>query len=395
VTERESDLPEIKHALTARLESLAESQLGAPVQRGRTWRWGSKGSLAVVMVGAKRGSWRDHEAMTGGGPLDLIMLGQGCALAPAITWARQWLGMTVEELRRTLPAPRAIEMDEQAVAERAVAERAAGIARARRLADSSVPVADTLAEFYLTAARSIPRRPWPACVRWRAATRALLLVATDADGACQAVQSVLLNDAGDKISGRLAKMSTGPQDGACVRLPCCAALAGPDGADVLVLAEGPETGLTAWACSGYETRITLGSMARAALPAGRRVVVCRDDDPLFVLDRRTGEGRPHPATMLLDRVMGEWRDAGHRVVGVLPWRVRRHDKSDLNDVLREHGGEAVRSRIARALRALDIVSERAAEQALSDKTIWGWHADPIVRRAMRGGLKSEADGVLP
>jgi putative DNA primase/helicase len=82
---RPDDLPAIRFALAERLEVLACLMLGDPVVRkGHVWRWGKKGSLAVVMQGPKRGGWNDHEAGQGGGPLDLIMLGKRLNIADAI-----------------------------------------------------------------------------------------------------------------------------------------------------------------------------------------------------------------------------------------------------------------------------------------------------------------------
>ena len=47
---------------------LAVELMGKPTFRtGDEWRWGRKGSLSVVIAGARAGMWFDHEAGEGGG----------------------------------------------------------------------------------------------------------------------------------------------------------------------------------------------------------------------------------------------------------------------------------------------------------------------------------------
>ena len=47
--------------------------------------------------------------------------------------------------------------------------------------------------------------------------------------------------------------------------------------------------------------------------------------------------------------MASWHGAGIDAVIATPWKVRRQDKSDFNDVIQAGGIEAVRARIAAAL----------------------------------------------
>ena len=69
--------------------------------------------------------------------------------------------------------------------------------------------------------------------------------------------------------------------GAAIRLPARL----PDAP--LLLAEGPETGLSVWAATGAETWVALGSMSLLELPAGRRMAACRDDDQRYSLADRS------------------------------------------------------------------------------------------------------------
>ena len=51
----QGDLDELRGALLAGLEGLAEALLGPPsMRKPRTWRWGSKGSLCLELQGRKR-----------------------------------------------------------------------------------------------------------------------------------------------------------------------------------------------------------------------------------------------------------------------------------------------------------------------------------------------------
>ena len=59
--------------LRARVPELAVELLGKPTFRaGQEWRWGRKGSLAVVVTGDRAGMWFDHEEGRGGWFSDLV-----------------------------------------------------------------------------------------------------------------------------------------------------------------------------------------------------------------------------------------------------------------------------------------------------------------------------------
>jgi len=328
-------LDDLRHALRDRIEALAETLLGErnATSTRRTMRFGSKGSLAVELAGRKRGAWFSHEAGQGGGPIELIRHAHGCSHDAAVAWARNWIGQP-EAAPRPRPRPAADDAS-------ADSERQAKIANARRLWTEAGPIAGSLGERYLLNSRRIPAPPggWPGlAARYHAALRAIILAATRDDGTVQAVQLVRLGDDARKADdGRRAKLSHGPQDGALVRLP-------GDPAGPLLVAEGPETGLSVWRATGAETWMSLGSMAKAELPTGRRVVICADDDP-----RRPIDGKPANAANQLRQAVARWRKAGVDVLVAYPWPIRRGDKSDFNDAMKAGGIEAVRARIEAAL----------------------------------------------
>src|SRR6266513_2791446 len=61
--------------LTRHIEAIATFALGNPNPAHSTrsqWRYGTNGSVAVEMAGAKAGTWYDHELNEGGGPWELL-----------------------------------------------------------------------------------------------------------------------------------------------------------------------------------------------------------------------------------------------------------------------------------------------------------------------------------
>ena len=210
-----------------------------------------------------------------------------------------------------------------------------GFAEAHRRKTRSTPLPDTLGERYLTVARGIPRpAAWPEAVRFDLLDPSVVFSITDDAGQTVAVQVVRLTPSGKKIpkdDPRPPKQTYGERRGNAVRLP------GPAGGPLLI-AEGPETGLTLWAVTGFETWIGCGSMASLTPPRGRRIVVCRDDDP-----------RDAPSQKPLRKALAQWKAEGLQVATASPWPQRREDKTDFNDVVKGGGASAVRYRIGLAL----------------------------------------------
>lgn len=346
------DLDELRAALVDRLEILADILMGernAALSTRSRWRWGGKGSFALEMSGRKRGAWHSYEANEGGGPIQLIHYARGGTFAEAVEWGANWTGLSAAtDADRAAygagDAKRKAKREQRRQADDAAdeADRMRAIAYARRLAAEAVAIDGTPGETYLTATRAIPRPPstrWPEAMRWHPGTRALLLVATDAGGAVRAVQRVFLDAQGRKVDAaelaargvKAGKQTNGAVHGAAVQLP------GPGG-NPLMIAEGPETGLSVWRATGAETLVALGSLSNITPPTGRRVVLCRDDD------------RPNsPADKALAARVDQWRAAGVDLVVAQPWPERRGDKSDLNDALKAGGLAAVRARIEAAL----------------------------------------------
>jgi len=86
--------------LRARVPELAVELLGKPTFRaGQEWRWGRKGSLSVVVGGARAGMWFDHEEGRGGWFSDLVGRDLGMAREDATDWIADRIGMA------SLPRP--------------------------------------------------------------------------------------------------------------------------------------------------------------------------------------------------------------------------------------------------------------------------------------------------
>lgn len=93
-----ADILEIKRALVARVDTVAEYLLPGGRREGHEWRCGSvEGqpgkSLAVELRGEKAGVWADFGTEESGDILDLWRCARGVPLAEAVDEARQWLGM--------------------------------------------------------------------------------------------------------------------------------------------------------------------------------------------------------------------------------------------------------------------------------------------------------------
>jgi putative DNA primase/helicase len=349
--DRRAMTAELVTALRPRIDDLARILFGEPNRAHsskRELRFGSKGALCVWIAGPKRGGWADFSGDAKGTPLGLICYARQCDVRAAEAWARAWLGWpaaTGDDRRAAAVAtsrPEPPPVVDAGADDAAEADRRAEIAQ--RFWHDSGPLAGTVGESYLVDQRGIPvpLRGWPARARFHRGTRSLILAATDAAGTVRAVQMVRLTPsarAAKRSDGSKIKLSRGALAGVAVRLP------GPaDGP--LLLAEGPETGLSVWRATWHETWIALGSMTRIVPPASRVVVVCADDDLLNHPDPR----KVAAARALAKAVRG-WQAIGVWLAVATPSAQRRQDKSDFNDLLQVAGVTAVSMRVGEAIEA--------------------------------------------
>ena len=396
-TSDRTDIPlgEIKERLRDQADDLFRSLWGEPNRdtlNKQEWRWGSHGSLAAIVrdgAGKQRGSFYTHEGSQGGGPLDAIMFARGCGFREAVAWSTTFLGIAPTEALPPIPdhvleerAKKRAEQDAEAEAYRQQRTETA----ARTWNESVDPIGTLGARYLAKRAIHLPDIA-PSAVRWHPANGSLVFASTRDDGAMQAVQRIYLGQDARKLEKpeldrrRLpaAKITTGPADGAAVRLP------GPTTGPIL-LAEGPETGLSVWQATGHETWIALGQLAKLKPPAGRLVILCRDDDRKPKPEHKgpTPEDRHR-------KFVAELRGRGHQVVTVLPWSERRHDGSDFNDVLQVDGNAGVAARINGAIPP-DLPPEFTAPTHTLNKA----RADLVpkvassLRAAIRANIATEA-----
>lgn len=348
---RNLELAELEAQARERWESYVVHTLGQPNPRNHreapssrnTWRYGNKGALAVRVVGRRRGTFKDFSGGAAGGAFALAMFARHCSFSGAVEHVRGFLGLPKDKQ----PKPGRVHRD----ADVHNLDDARAIARARRIASELRGLHGNVADTYLTSTRAIPRpdRGWPAAIGFHSAERALAGVATLSDGTVLAVQITRLTLDATKAaadSHRPTKQTFGRMAGAAVRLP------GP--ADQpLAIGEGIETALTAHVAAGLESWATLGAHNLA-----KHVESADPKRPLLML--MEDYAPQSPARLRLDRAVRTARKRGVVVHVCTPWPVSHGDGSDLNDVLRAEGVDAVRERIARVLHPGRATVERVS-----------------------------------
>jgi putative DNA primase/helicase len=142
---------EVAALLRQNPEGAARALLGEPNKRlssKKALRFGSKGSLEVVIAGPKRGLWHDHEEGKGGDMLRLAQREKG--KAGGLEWARQQVG---DHGAAAAPAVRAAPPVRDTSAEDAAreAEKAEKRTAALGLLEKAQPIEGTRAAAYLAA----------------------------------------------------------------------------------------------------------------------------------------------------------------------------------------------------------------------------------------------------
>src|SRR4051812_28687494 len=213
--------------------------------------------------------------------LDMAQQENGGSFARGVEDACRRVGYSPASLDQTLTAEQRARRERIAAADarRREIERARAAAKAKRadeqdrnrrvhiakfIASNADGIeAGSLGDRYLVETRGIPRPAagWPDAVRfldaWNDMPPAAVFIATDDAGQVCGVQKVEIDGQAKKIR----KISRGAfaATGAVVRLPGPAT--GP-----LLIGEGPETGLSPWAATEFETWISLGSLSKLPLP---------------------------------------------------------------------------------------------------------------------------------
>jgi hypothetical protein len=303
-------------------------------------RFGTNGSLAVVIAGRNKGRITDFEAPDGKGmsPLGFIKTElRFSTMGEAVRWAKEWLGLDRGDdySPRSTSAPKPTNNvggnEHGAEAERDEDDRRA---KATRISSEAVPIAGTAAELYLLS-RGITAVPPSSVMGYRARAQgeygALVVRLTDGNGALQAVQQVFITADGRKAPLKPPKRTNGMQTGCAVKLP--GAANGP-----LIMAEGPETALSVWQAAGdLEVWVVLGTSNFAKVARAHRGVLMGRE----IMLASDGDAPDSPAARTLRKQVAELVAEGFNIRIAPPWvvRVQRDGEwrdlegADHNDVL--------------------------------------------------------------
>jgi putative DNA primase/helicase len=273
---------EIDARLRDNIDALVTHFAGKPgKRRGNEIRWGNKGGLKADIAGPNKGRITPFDGDGKGmSPFQFIMQEQCCSFPNAVEWAAGWLGLSSDykpdpDAERRRKKTRKLERREAEALEQA--DKAKRITKATAIWKASQDATGTPVEAYL-AARGVTVT-LPPDIRFlppqKGSYGALIAAARDTVGTIRAVQRVFIHN-GKKPPITPDKRTNGVMDGAAVRLPV---RQGNEGKE-LVLAEGPETGLSVWQVWGRETLVALGSIAKLIhiIPVDRPVVIARDAD---------------------------------------------------------------------------------------------------------------------
>jgi putative DNA primase/helicase len=274
--------------LRARVPELAVELLGKPTFRaGQEWRWGRKGSLSVVVGGARAGMWFDHEEGRGGWFSDLVGRDLGMAREDATDWIADRIGMAAlprptrgrsapgarpandpgEPLTAPATAPPKRDLDDDAAPAPIRADEAA--ARAARLWTSARPALDD--HPYLVAKQAAPL-----ALRMDARHR-LVVPLQDIDGRIHSLETIAPNGAKRFLAGGAKKghfAVVGAEPGP---------LAEPGGP--LLICEGWATGASLHMATGYRVvaamdagnLMPVAEALRARFPDAALVLVADND----------------------------------------------------------------------------------------------------------------------
>jgi phage/plasmid primase-like uncharacterized protein len=344
---------EIAHALNQHAEAFAQLVLGmAPTaRRGGEIRFHADGKLRVRVSGPKAGRWTNFADGTHGDMIDLYMMRTGASKREAVSFAKQFLGLPDHgPAVAPLPAPDPSDADQKDADDRAKRLRAAaGIwRRTQPLHDAgrsylaargiTLSLSDAVVRGRTIPVADLPKMGIDPALCGRRPLDAVVLAATDGAGTLRAVQQILIQD-GRKAPVPNVKRTNGVLGGVAVQL----APAGP----TVVLAEGPETGMSVQQATGLPTWITLGvsNYVSAPLPdETREVLIAADLEP-------AGNG-----LVAALKAADHWERQGKSAGLLLPADPASDAKVDFNDVLQQGGEEGVRARAARPWR-----SERPGE----------------------------------
>ena len=336
---------DISAALKEHAEAFATDVIGeAPRYRtGSQLRYYANHSLVVYTSGPYQGRFKwfaDEDAR--GDMLDLFVFQRGGSPGDAIRYAKDFLGRTSGNGTIPPAAPPSRAQLDAAAAE----EDRERLEKARDIWNAASPTEGREAGRAYLAGRGITADLPDTTLRYRTLDRealrklglrgkdlpdvpahALVFAARDGDGALKAVQQVFIaNGTRLKLAdgSKLAKRTNGLLAGTGVWF------GDPNAADTAILAEGPETGLSAFEATGLPTCVTLSSsnFTKVHVPDQvRRLIIAADMEP-------TGRGLAAAIMAAQTHTNDHGRPCG---IAVPPLR-----DGDFNDVHNDEGAAAVK-----------------------------------------------------
>lgn len=213
----------VAQTLADRAETIAPALLGEPTAKSRReYRWGSKGSLCLCLVGPKRGIWCDFERLEGGDMLDLVARQHDVRLGDAIKIAqRDYLAEAIA------PTPNRPERSQSAGADDAEARTRSALRTWRE----TVPLAGTMGERYFVDRRGLDIRLLDIdhTLRWHLGTGAVVALMTGAvSGEAIGIHRTFLDADGARVErkmlGRQGVVRLSPNSEVAMGLGICEGL---------------------------------------------------------------------------------------------------------------------------------------------------------------------------
>jgi hypothetical protein len=304
----------IRAALADRAAEVATTLLGKPNERlssKQELRFGSRGSLAVVIAGTKVGSWYDHENGVGGDLFTLIRRTVGGYFVEALEYVENIIGYGA-----TQPISRSSAHHWDLKEDRCRNRR-----RALALWQEAVPIAETIVIRYLARRRILDQalaidttvlRFHPLCPFGTVRYPCLLALMRDVrTNEPRAIQRTALGNAGEKID----RMTLGPKSRAAIKLS-----ADEDVTMGLTVGEGLETVLSAMQL-GFSPAWALGDAGNV-----RAFPVLSGVECLTILVDNDESGTGQQAAL---ECSSRWTSAGREVFRIIPDRCG----DDLNDIV--------------------------------------------------------------
>ena len=361
----------VQEALNDRAEALFRHAFGEPVRTNTAeWRSREKSSRGMHMQGAKRGLWYDFVSAEGGNLFDLVarlflsLHSASDDFPRVIREAARYCGIIEDQpvdMRALKERAAKREKEAKEEEEREIRQR---MALVKALLEKATPIAgqagrQTPGQAYLASRgiTEVPKNglsnlpPLPGIAVAGTKFPALVVWARNSAGEITGGQRILVNPDGSRANNDPRKPSFGFVQGSVAKFPARTSRINKNAP--LVVAEGPESALSIWYSTGYETWSVFGSSGwvTAPIPLGRPVILAPDRDaPGSQADNAFAKAVMH-----------------HLVRGIEPRIAIAPEpvgsKNDLNDTLmRQNGGPAaVRASIERAIDVPEHMKEEARQ----------------------------------